>query len=927
MSIALFALLLVWGGYTLIMYLGVPYHGAALMTDAAMTKVSAACADTAFFCRGLMSLWPIIARTIGRASPFLWYGIISLAVYGIVVCWKWLMLEEKELHIRWKPWKLLLLGIVLMWLMSTVLNYGSVNGNPVRLYVEPSAKSYNVSDQAMISLQNDYQSLRSRGCLAPLGLSEAGTELSMLRGWCIATSFVTRVLSQVLFVLVFLFELLILGRLALYGLLWRAKERRDEPWLGFPSLLVESIFSVAVGAGVGIVILWLFAVAGLYTTMAGWLVALVIPIFGFRHARYWINRFLYHSWEGKYRFWDLSLLLGWLIITYIALNFLVVVRPFPIGWDDLGSYLNRPRLLVSYGFFIHSMAAFDWAYLTSLGFLLFGYDAPFGSTASMMVNWTGGFLAVMAIFAFVKTFLGSRHGHLSSLLYYALPLVGHFSFADMKIDNTVFFFCTVATLALFLALRPAEETQGDQSWPRKDAAMLLFLTGLLLGFGFATKTTAAMAIFALGAVLVGITVHWTAFLGALAFAFAAFSFQGVLSVRRIIERVVGVLPDQTAATIFTSICVAIGLACFGYALYRRRLPWKPLTMLVLSFAGGVCVAVLPWVEHNNIRGGKIIPSFELSAPNTLSPQISVDYLPQELAVDKSSPMCTGTGSIEELDRYWGFGEGFSHFLTLPWRTVMNINATGYYVTTVPALLLFPLLLLLPFFWSKEAWWLRWLTWGTAMMLVEWMFLANGIPWYGISMLFGIAVALEVLAKRAPDRPNRIVAGTLIALSLLIAFGMRLWQMESQRNIFEYGMGKISAESLREITIPHYDDISAMAVERYKTMPDRPHLYRVGTFIPYFIPQNLQVIGTSDHQLDVFNCMYAERDPAKAVARLKALGFNAIIFDTNTATIEQDVNGTLHTKVNAFVEFVNNPASGLQVVISDIGAGVAYILIP
>ncbi len=84
---------------------------------------------------------------------------------------------------------------------------------------------------------------------------------------------------------------------------------------------------------------------------------------------------------------------------------------------------------------------------------------------------------------------------------------------------------------------------------------------------------------------------------------------------------------------------------------------------------------------------------------------------------------------------------------------------------------------------------------------------------------------------------------------------------------------------------------------------------------------------ADHQLDFFNCLYQERDPSITVKRLKALGFNSIVFDTNTATIERNSEGSLHKKVNAFVSFLNNPESGLQVVINDPRAGVAFILIP
>ena len=127
-------------------------------------------------------------------------------------------------------------------------------------------------------------------------------------------------------------------------------------------------------------------------------------------------------------------------------------------------------------------------------------------------------------------------------------------------------------------------------------------------------------------------------------------------------------------------------------------------------------------------------------------------------------MCKSTGTTEELDRYWGFSNGWRHYVTLPWRTVMNIDSQGYYVTTTPALLLIPLLFLLPFFWRRKGKWLLWLTCGTGFMLLEWVLLGNGIPWYGIGVFFGLVVGLEALVSRAPDVLNRIVAGCLLYTS-------------------------------------------------------------------------------------------------------------------------------------------------------------------
>jgi hypothetical protein len=365
----------------------------------------------------------------------------------------------------------------------------------------------------------------------------------------------------------------------------------------------------------------------------------------------------------------------------------------------------------------------------------------------------------------------------------------------------------------------------------------------------------------------------------------------------------------------------------------------PTFLVLAAFGAGLALPMTPWLLHNNIlRGGSLL-RFEMGAPNTLTPRFDLTgraeeeasstlrSLPEDLAVDTTKPECQPTGNVEELDRYWGFRTGWSHYLTLPWRTTMNIDSAGYYVTTMPGVLLFPLLLLLPAFWFPALRWLRWLAAGTAFIVLQWMLLANGIPWYGIGMFLGLAIALETLVARAPDLPNRALAVAFVSASILLMLSNRLWQFEIQRNVFEYPIGKVSAQALEERTIPHYDDVARVVVARHESIPDRPYLYRIGTFMPYFIPRNLEIIGVSDHQLDFFNCINQERNHAITTARLKALGFNSIVFDTNTVTIERDPQGSLHRKVETLINYLNDPGSALQVVLHDPGAGIAYILIP
>ncbi len=924
LSGALFLGLLLWGGYSTLAYLGVSSHMAVLIgsDNAKVIMQGRDCSSSLATC-GLIALVPTVTYTITRAAPFLWYVVIALLVGGIFLGWSAFRTGSWPVRVRLSPAKIVVIVLALLWLLFTVLSNGGTPNSPTRLIVEPSASVYpDASPSVIAELRRNFDDLQQRNCLTLVGSYENGAKAYSIGTFCVQSSFVTRVLPPFLFVLLLLFELLVLGRMLLR-------------LVRFPAMAPLPEFVMSAGAGVcgWIVLLWILAVAHLIRMPVAWAFVLLIPALGYRHVLHWIRQFV-RSKEMTVH-WP-TVVLGFLLLSYLVINFLTVVRPFPIGWDDLGSYLNRPRLMVSYGSFIFSMAPFQWEYLTSLGFLLFGYGSIFGATASMMVNWFAGLLAVFVIYVFVRTFMGERCGLLSALLYYTLPLVGHFSFADMKIDNGVFSMGALATFALFLMLFPPAEQEEQQTTFRQKLAWVA-LAGVFLGFGFAMKVTVIMVVMALGVILVGASLHWSAFIGAFFLVVSLFVRQGVLDMTRIAQRVGGFIVSST--TVFV-VLFMLGLLGMGVALMlshgRIKRALLACTVLVAAF---LC-SLLPWLWHNNLLIGNLLPvSLEIGAPNVFSPTFDLNgtsapssgrpyrLLPSELRVDRTQPACKITGGLEELDRYWGNSEGWGHYLTLPWRTVLNLDSVGYYVTTIPALLLFPLLFLLPYFWSQRGRWLRWLTAGTAFILLEWMFLANGIPWYGIGVFLGLVVGLEAFIARAPDAFSRSAAVVLIAISLIGAFGMRVWQFEVQRNMMEYAFGKISAAALQKRTIPNYDDIGKIAVERNQAMPDRPYLYRIGTFIPYFIPRNLEVIGISDHQLDFFNCLYAERDPELTLKRLQSLGFNSIVFDTNTSTIEKDSNGTLHQKVNAFLEFANTPSLGIRRLVNDEGGGIAFILLP
>ncbi len=939
---AFFFALVLFGSFTFLAFLGVDQHLAVLLSSDAKDAMVQACGNSAF-CKQWYSIFPVITHTIGRAAPFAWFLVWSLVAFAVVLIRGYMRDGDWRLRLTFSPAKILLLFLASVWVLFTIYATGSSGSAdlPHRRLFDISQALYPDSTPGELqALSDNLADLKERGCLRTVGSLQNGTGNAYdMKMSCIQTSFVTRVLPQMAMVLVVFFSMFVLGSFLLRRIL---KADARTPFLEF-------VFSLALGACGYTVLLWFVAVLALfvnvplYSMPVGWLLVLGIPAVLWRTSLDWLNRAWHTTWSYDAPWYGPLLPLSWLLLSYLSFNFLSVVRPFPIGWDDLGRYLNQPHLLVSYGHFIPTMPTFQWEYITSLGYMLFGYDSVFGATLSMQINWASGVLAILAIMAFGYAYLGAGGGILAALVYYTLPLVGHFSFADMKVDNAIFAIGALSMLALFLAFfRTVDDEESDASdRPWSDRRTWIIIAGVLGGFAFAMKATAIMVVMTLGCLLVGAMMGGYAFAGSIFLSWFFYTQQQRFNVAEFSGRVFG---DAAALSrpLVMAVCFVVGAALLGYAMYRKRELIRPTLVSSGILIAAFVASILPWLAFNNIANGNIIPDLSLSVPNSYAPifvtgkgqDIPVDTdgrkviaLPNELRVDLSNPACVSTSRSEELDRYWGERSGIGHYLTLPWRSVMNLDSAGYYVTMIPALLLFPLLLLLPFFWMKQGRWLRWLFAGTVFLLVQWVFFANGIPWYGIGVFLGLVIGLEAFVARAPDVASSIAASVFLALSLVSSFGHRIWQYEMQHNILEYPIGKISADALEERTITHYDDIRRQVEAREAQMPEQPYLYRIGTFIPYFIPRNLERIGVADQQLDLFNCLNQERDASLTLRRLQALGFNAIVFDTNTDTIEKDPNGSLHQKVNAFADFANTQGIGLTLDVYDPNAGIAFILLP
>lgn len=57
----------------------------------------------------------------------------------------------------------------------------------------------------------------------------------------------------------------------------------------------------------------------------------------------------------------------WSFVVSVAL--INALRPMPIGWDDLGVYMNYPKIMAQTGEYILGLGMYTWQLITGTGFL------------------------------------------------------------------------------------------------------------------------------------------------------------------------------------------------------------------------------------------------------------------------------------------------------------------------------------------------------------------------------------------------------------------------------------------------------------------------------------------------------------------------------------------------------------------------------
>ena len=414
----------------------------------------------------------------------------------------------------------------------------------------------------------------------------------------------------------------------------------------------ETAFHFLLSLGFGFVLfltnLTIVGSLGWYNITAVSGILLVAGIFAYREiiqslTSLWTYKIAFPNHKANGDFFEqvnlplLSTEILFMILTFlISVNFINIIRPMPIGWDDLGVYMNFPQIMANNGEIAHGVGMVAWQIFTGIGFMF--HSAP----QAFFMNQIGGILSIIVLIVVFGSLLkGNKNSTqemsksflnlplLGATMFYAMPMVIFQQAKDMKLDPGLFFISVIGiygiiylflryrenleeihtqskgALEIFLLDEKDTKVTNEKDTPveffshHKNLAYLLII-GTIVGLAFAIKFTTLMLILGLIGVIFYAKLGLAGFVGYFAFFVAIFTKAGLWA-----QLNVNYPKDDTDLLLkVAAFSFFIGIISFAIAFYQYKIEaFKKAFLLTLIFTVGVGISVSPWLVKNIAETG------------------------------------------------------------------------------------------------------------------------------------------------------------------------------------------------------------------------------------------------------------------------------------------------------------------------------------
>lgn len=658
-------------------------------------------------------------------------------------------------------------------------------------------------------------------------------------------------------------------------------------WLKFPTVLLQSLFMIAVplvvgsklrmlllrqkglgrgglgdfliGFALGVVALvalaYLLAAFGVFKSYLVWTIWIVLLLVCYKEAFFWFDYLLGARIVIKDKFFGPLIPLLLIIGLYLAQNFMEILRPLPIGHDDLTTYLNYPKLIAERGQLLNLAYGYSWQLFVASAFVLFK-----NTTTALATAHLGSIFALLGLYYIVQSYgmkrgLGERQATVCALLaatvFFSLPMVFFQSARDLKVDLPALFF---AAGSLLLLMKGFDSYPDDKDIGRR----YFYLSAFFLGFAVSVKVTALF--FAAG---------W--------------------------------------------------LAYWLFLAFKRHLALAKIVLLTLTMVGFFLLPLVPYGARNLIVSRA--PGRYRLLGTTEKPDIKIEA--------GTTVFRKVTGEQEELGRYLGFGGGIKRYLLLPIHATTNSLVDGLYVDSSFIYLAFVPLILLFYLKARRknnegVDYLDGLILATTVSWLVWIAAGQGVIWYNLSgFIFLSLILVEVLVAiyRSGSKPVIFVAAGFVILWLTLGLFLRLVYLPRSM-IGPDPAGIIWArgsftdlEYIDNKLYPYRMIYERINREIAENPNNPPKVYIAGTYLKYFIDRNDKTT-LYDLTVDAFANAHQEQDDQKTLRRLRDSGFKYIIYDKGLYALDQTPDKSLSKKFWELVNFVQHNPNDLQVIFDE-----------
>ncbi len=358
-----------------------------------------------------------------------------------------------------------------------------------------------------------------------------------------------------------------------------------------------------------------------------------------------------------------------------------IFRPFPIGWDDLGVYMNYPHLMAEAGNILSLTSMYSWQVFTWIGYM-------FGNpTVAFFINISWLFISFFVLNIVFKELLSNNKDTDSktfinlplalSTIFISLPMITFLATKDMKVDAGLFFL-TVTALFMTIKYFVFEKDNTD----KKLSLIYIFIIWLVAWFAFSVKFTALMLIVWLIAVISFARLGFLWFLWFLGIFFGFFTAFWLWSMMNVV-----INPYNIAwfESIFSWVSIVVWIVLLWAGFLSKRNNSIRYIKEILIFLAWVVLILTPWFAKNiyesypNLSVNSILKWYG----DNFRPDYTNIYNDDELKEirefysneRKKENLIT---TNEDKLRYFGYSNGILDYVYMPWNLTMQKNQSWEY---------------------------------------------------------------------------------------------------------------------------------------------------------------------------------------------------------------------------------------------------------